>query len=279
MNEKLETINIKGKKYATVSTRVKHFREKYKGLKFDVNIVATDNDHQGVWIKAAIYEKNAKKDDIPISSGIAYEQKSASGVNSTNWTENCDTSAVGRALANLGIGIEDAYASANEVELALEKEKQNNAVNKSTTTAEKALVIPRGEKPADVKANTKLASAVKDREVYEDTVRTSGTEIEEGDEQKVVMEVGEPDALLTKDAPQEMIDDILGKKKNNGTEIGKKLVALNTKVMAIADTSEGSKLKKEYEEILAEHGEDNCPESLLKLVKESFYAASQRLNK
>ena len=261
MNEKLETINIKGKKYATVSTRVKHFREKYKGLKFDVNIVATDNDHQGVWIKAAIYEKNAKKDDIPISSGIAYEQKSASGVNSTNWTENCDTSAVGRALANLGIGIEDAYASANEVELALEKEKQNeeakskpDAVNKNTTTAKK------------------------DREVYEDTVKVSGTEIEEGDEQKVVMEVGEPDELLTKDAPQEMLDDILGKKKNNGTEIGKKLVALNTKVMAIADTSEGSKLKKEYEEILADHGEENCPESLLKLVKESFYAASQRLN-
>ena len=134
------------------------------------------------------------------------------------------------------------------------KEKQNQEAK----NAPKELVIPRGEKPADVKANTKLAS--------------------EGGEQKVVMEVGEPEELLTKDAPQEMLDDILGKKKNNGTEIGKKLVALNTKVMAIADTSEGSKLKKEYEEILAEHGEDNCPESLLKLVKESFYAASQRLN-
>ena len=248
---KLETINIKGKKYATVSTRVKHLRKDYKDLKMDVNIVATDNDHQGVWIKASIYEKGAKKDDIPIAAGIAYEQKSGSGVNSTNWTENCDTSAVGRALANLGIGIEDAYASANEMELALEKDKQNKEA-KST--------------PEKVK----------------------------GGEQKIVMEVGDPvefegpnalskvevpsDELLTKDAPQEMIDDILGKKKNNGTEIGKKLVALNTKVMAIADTSEGSKLKKEYEEILAEHGEDNCPESLLKLVKESFYAASQRLN-
>ena len=249
--KKLETINIKGKKYATVSTRVKHLRKDYKDLKMDVNIVATDNDHQGVWIKASIYEKGAKKDDIPIAAGIAYEQKSGSGVNSTNWTENCDTSAVGRALANLGIGIEDAYASANEMELALEKDKQNKEA-KST--------------PEKVK----------------------------GGEQKIVMEVGDPvefegpnalskvevpsDELLTKDAPQEMLDDILGKKKNNGTEIGKKLVALNTKVMAIADTSEGSKLKKEYEEILAEHGEDNCPESLLKLVKESFYAASQRLN-
>ena len=255
--KKLETINIKGKKYATVSTRVKHLRKDYKDLKMDVNIVATDNDHQGVWIKASIYEKGAKKDDIPIAAGIAYEQKSASGVNSTNWTENCDTSAVGRALANLGIGIEDAYASANEMELALEKDKQNKEA-KST--------------PEKVK----------------------------GGEQKIVMEVGDPESefdgsddyqsklneekkkeandLLTKDAPQEMLDEILGKKKNNGTEIGKKLVALNTKVMAIADTSEGSKLKKEYEEILAEHGEDNCPESLLKLVKESFYAASQRLN-
>ena len=242
--KKLETINIKGKKYATVNTRVTLLRQEHKDLKMDVNIVATDNDHQGVWIKASIYEKGAKKDDIPIAAGIAYEQKSASGVNSTNWTENCDTSAVGRALANLGIGIEDAYASANEMELALEKEKQNKEP-KST--------------PEKVK----------------------------GGEQKIVMEVGDPveepeeklpDDLLTKDAPQEMLDEILGKKKNNGTEIGKKLVALNTKVMAIADTSEGSKLKKEYEEILAEHGEDNCPESLLKLVKESFYAASQRLN-
>ena len=37
--KKLETINIKGKKYSTVDTRVTHLREDYKGLKMDVNIV------------------------------------------------------------------------------------------------------------------------------------------------------------------------------------------------------------------------------------------------
>ena len=151
-------------------------------------------------------------------------------------------------MANLGIGIEDAYASANEMELALEKEKQNKEPKSKPDPA-------------------------KDREVYEDTVRTSGTELED-----VCTTSPIPNDLQTKDAPQEMVDNILGKKKNNGTEIGKKLVALNTKVMAIANTSEGSKLKKEYEKILEDHGEENCPESLLKLVKESFYAASQRLN-
>ena len=209
--KKLETINIKGKKYATVSTRVKHLREDYKDLKMDVNIVATDNDHQGVWIKASIYEKGAKKDDIPIAAGIAYEQKSGSGVNSTNWTENCDTSAVGRALANLGIGIEDAYASANEMELALEKEIQNKKAK---------------SKPDAVNKNTTPA---KDREVYEDTVRTSGTELEDGGEQKLGSNMDidgnvgvgttspakevEPEAETVAEASQDWKDQMTGKKK------------------------------------------------------------------
>ena len=45
-------------------------------------------------------------------------------MNKTSYLENAETSAIGRALGTLGIGIEDSFASANEVKTATEN--QNN---------------------------------------------------------------------------------------------------------------------------------------------------------
>jgi hypothetical protein len=44
-------------------------------------------------------------------------------INKTSYVENCETSAWGRALANLGIGIETSIASSNEVEMAIAKQE------------------------------------------------------------------------------------------------------------------------------------------------------------
>jgi hypothetical protein len=57
-----------------------------------------------------------------VSTGHAHEVKGSSNINKTSHIENCETSAVGRALAMLGIGIDTSIASANEVETAIAKQ-------------------------------------------------------------------------------------------------------------------------------------------------------------
>jgi hypothetical protein len=46
----------------------------------------------------------------------------SSNINKTSYVENCETSAIGRALAMLGIGIDTSIASANEVSDAISKQ-------------------------------------------------------------------------------------------------------------------------------------------------------------
>ena len=59
-----------------------------------------------------------------MSQGHAHEVKSSSNINKTSHVENCETSAVGRALAMLGIGIDTSIASSNEVQEAIAKQQE-----------------------------------------------------------------------------------------------------------------------------------------------------------
>jgi hypothetical protein len=66
-------------------------------------------------MKASIFDKN----DRLIATGTAYEKESSSFINKTSFIENCETSAWGRALGNLGIGIDNSIGSADEVKNAI----------------------------------------------------------------------------------------------------------------------------------------------------------------
>jgi hypothetical protein len=127
-NYQFRTTNIKGKEYVEVHERIKFFRldEQYKGYCLESQIISITDDV--VCIQAII--RNAE--DRVVATGIAYEEKASSRINATSYVENCETSAWGRALANLGIGIETSIASSNEVINAIAN--QNQAV-KSTATA------------------------------------------------------------------------------------------------------------------------------------------------
>ena len=59
-----------------------------------------------------------------IAQGHAHEVRGSSNINKTSYVENCETSAVGRALAMLGIGIDTSIASANEMEEAIAKQQE-----------------------------------------------------------------------------------------------------------------------------------------------------------
>lgn len=112
---KLKTVNIKGKEYVEVNERLKAFRTlpEYKGYSLESDIISLENGV--ITIKATI--KDA--DGVVKATGLAQEKESSSFINKTSFVENCETSAWGRALGNLGIGIDTSVASAEEVENAI----------------------------------------------------------------------------------------------------------------------------------------------------------------
>jgi len=124
----MKTIDIERKdgtktKYVMVNARIKEFREneKYAGMSLVSEIVSLTETN--CVIKAMII-----KDGIILATGFAQEEKGNSFINKTSYLENCETSAWGRALGNLGIGIDESIASAEEVINAMAKQiKQEEA--------------------------------------------------------------------------------------------------------------------------------------------------------
>lgn len=114
---KLKTVNIKGKEYVEVNERLKAFRTlpEYKGYSLESDIYDYDKEKGVITIKAIIRDA----DGVIKATGYAQEKESSSFINKTSFVENCETSAWGRALGNLGIGIDTSVASAEEVENAI----------------------------------------------------------------------------------------------------------------------------------------------------------------
>ena len=113
---KLKTVNIKGKEYVEVNERLKHFRSNFKGWCLTSDVVDLTEDR--CVIKATIFDENGNIR----STGHAYEKEGSSFINKTSFVENCETSAWGRALANLGIGLDTSVASYEEVANAVKQQ-------------------------------------------------------------------------------------------------------------------------------------------------------------
>lgn len=128
-NYQFKTTNIKGKQYVEVNERIKFFRldEQYKGYCLESEMVHLTNDT--VCIKAIIKDAS----DRVVATGVAYEEKGASRINSTSYVENCETSAWGRALANLGIGIDTSIASSSEVANAISQQSGSSTAPSNDT--------------------------------------------------------------------------------------------------------------------------------------------------
>ena len=118
MNYKFKTTNIKGKEYVEVNQRVIAFRQLSEYTNFSLETEILSLDSESCVIRAII--KNAQGQVV--ATGMAQEDKSSSRINQTSYVENCETSAVGRALGFLGIGIETSIATADEVDMAIKKQ-------------------------------------------------------------------------------------------------------------------------------------------------------------
>jgi hypothetical protein len=118
----MKTVNIKGKNYVMVNERINYFRENFKGWSLTSELVSLTDD--ACVIKAVVSDEKGRI----MATGFAQENRESSMINKTSFVENCETSAWGRALGNLGIGIDDSIASAEEVSMAITKQERQNSV-------------------------------------------------------------------------------------------------------------------------------------------------------
>ncbi len=110
-----QMINIHGKEYATVAHRIAIFRRNL-GAKAKIETETVSIDKDTVVCKATI-----SLSGNVLATGLAEEKRTASRINQTSALENCESSAVGRALAFCGI-TNDQIASAEEVSAAIEQQ-------------------------------------------------------------------------------------------------------------------------------------------------------------
>lgn len=138
-NQQLDTIPVKGKDYVQVNERVKAFRSVCPGGVIETEMVYYEGGR--VMFKATVKDQ----DDRILATGYAEEKEGSTMINKTSFIENCETSAVGRALGFAGIGIDGSMASAEEVATAI--------INQNALKNAADLINP------TIKGNVKLVSS------------------------------------------------------------------------------------------------------------------------
>jgi len=108
-NDTLAKVDIKGKDYVPVSERIKAFRTIYPRGQILTEIIGLDN---GVCtMKASVYDDEGHL----LGTGHSQEKEGSTFINKTSFIENCETSCIGRALGSCGIGLDNGFASFEEV--------------------------------------------------------------------------------------------------------------------------------------------------------------------
>jgi len=125
MNDSLDTvktISIRGKQYVTVAERLRQLHlsvsNDMPGPSIDTKIVYAEG---GVYIVKATVIPDITQPEC-FFTGHAKEDESKGQINGTSALENCETSAIGRALGNAGYGSAESIASANEVMNAMHQQ-------------------------------------------------------------------------------------------------------------------------------------------------------------
>lgn len=141
VNEEMKVTTLKNDKtgkvigdYIEVNQRIKAFRMLYPSGVIETEMLSNEN---GICIfRAMIKDENNKL----LATGTAYEKEASTFINKTSYIENCETSAVGRALGMLALGIDTNVASAEEVQNAVINQEEPKATPKQIEVLEKYYV-------------------------------------------------------------------------------------------------------------------------------------------
>lgn len=114
-------------KYTTVATRTRIFREQF-GCYGRFRIITTHYEDPIIRKKAIIEILIKGLGWTILAEGESEESRNVGFINPTSLVENCETSCIGRALANLGIHGGE-YASLNEIETKANQKKVTERVD------------------------------------------------------------------------------------------------------------------------------------------------------
>lgn len=141
-NDLLKAVDIKGKQYIPVNERIKAFRLLYPRGKILTEIIGLADGV--VTMKAEAYDD----EDRLLGTGHAQEKEGSSFINKTSYIENCETSCIGRALGAVGIGLDEGFASYEEVANA----KLQQSEGKTTISNEQWEQLKRMYSKEEIKA-------------------------------------------------------------------------------------------------------------------------------
>ena len=161
----MKAVNIKGNDYITVNERLKHFRSKaaFKDWAIVETIERLD-EKEGVFKVEILNEKHR-----PIVTAHAQEYRDSSYINKTSFLENGFTSALGRALGYLGIGIDTSIASAQEVGNAVKNQSATQVDdNRAWLTEEQLQATLKGSKEQAYK----VVGAFRMKKAYREQLKT-----------------------------------------------------------------------------------------------------------
>lgn len=162
-NEVLKTIDVKGKNYVQVNERVKALRMICPNASISTEIVSMEDGI--VTMKATVSDEDGKV----LGTGFAQEKETSSYINKTSYIENCETSAVGRALGFAGIGIDGSMASAEEVANAIINQNKPTYINKKEQQTLINMIQKRGLNVDNVLNGTPIEKVTP--EAYTDAVK------------------------------------------------------------------------------------------------------------
>ena len=156
------------KEYAEVNQRIKAFRMIYPQGTIQTEMLSNEN---GVCVfRAAVGYTDENGERITLGIGHAYEKEQSSFINTTSYIENCETSAVGRALGMAGFGIDTSVASAEEVQNAMLNQGEKKEMKASPKQLEVLKTVYTGDRL------TKLLEA-NGLEKLEDITMTKASEL------------------------------------------------------------------------------------------------------
>lgn len=151
-------MNIHGKEYTEVKDRIVAFLAANPEGHISTAIEWNKDDFSAVCIKAFVYPDR----NLPtyVFTGLAYEERAAKQgeVNADAWVENCETSAIGRALANMNIGVNGTRPSAEEMKKVQKREPSKPVQTWREEVHETLRVIESEKTPASLKSRMELVS-------------------------------------------------------------------------------------------------------------------------
>lgn len=172
VNDGLKSIDVKGKQYIPVVERIKAFRQLYPEGCIRTQLVSDDGD------VCVIRAEVCTDTGAILGTGTAFENRNGSYINKTSYIENCETSAVGRALGMAGFGIDESMCSADELLNALKAQEKLQA---PTTQKAAPAQVPKDTAPAAVQT---AAAVPQDDEIN----RRKGILMQWGADHKLGME-------------------------------------------------------------------------------------------